>query len=220
MQRIVHSCSLFAILVCCTGFVPASLAPKPPVVSAKAPPAPQDTFIKRVNFLSRVCPRIHPQRVGIGLHYSLQSIVARASREHQVPESLIYSVIAVESTCNARAISRAGARGMMQLMPRTARWLGVVDSLNAEQNILGGTKYLAHLLRRFDGDVTHAIAAYNAGPRNVVRYNGIPPFGETQQYVVRVNSMRQKFIASVSRDTPVADNRHALLAPQPTLPNL
>lgn len=119
--------------------------------------------------------------------------VAAMAEKYQVDEALVRAVIHAESAYKPRAVSRAGAQGLMQLMPQTAKSLGVTDSLDAHQNIEGGTKYLAALLQRFSGDTKLATAAYNAGPGAVNRYDGVPPYKETQAYVERVKILRDRY---------------------------
>ncbi|MCB0701852.1 MAG: transglycosylase SLT domain-containing protein [Ignavibacteriae bacterium] len=115
-------------------------------------------------------------------------IIGKASKEYGIPENLIKSVIAAESAGNHKAVSSAGAKGLMQLMDGTAEDLGVNNSFNPEENILGGTNYLNKMLNKFDGSLELALAAYNAGPGNVEKHNGIPPFDETRKYISRVLS--------------------------------
>lgn len=117
---------------------------------------------------------------------STRQIVAEASATHGVDSDFIRSVIKQESAGNANAVSRTGARGLMQLMPATASQLGVQDSFSPEQNVHGGAQYLRELLERYNGDAIKALAAYNAGPGAVDRYKGVPPYRETRQYVARV----------------------------------
>jgi hypothetical protein len=114
--------------------------------------------------------------------------VEEAARLHQVHPDLVKSVIAVESEFDQWAVSSKGARGLMQLMPDTARHLGVADSFDARQNIFGGTQYLRSLLDRFGGDLSLALAAYNAGASTVLRYGGVPPYRETRDYVRKVQA--------------------------------
>jgi soluble lytic murein transglycosylase-like protein len=116
----------------------------------------------------------------------LAPMVAAAARIHGLPEALLQAVIEVESNFNAGAVSVKGALGLMQLMPQTARYLGVADARDPAANIDGGARYLKELLGRFGNDLPLALAAYNAGPAAVQRSGAIPQFSETQRYVPRV----------------------------------
>lgn len=121
-------------------------------------------------------------------------IIRQYARRHGIDELLIKAIITVESCFDTKAVSRVGAEGLMQLMPKTASMLGVTDSFNAHQNISGGVRYFADMLERFDSDATLALAAYNAGPTAVTRYGGIPPYRETQGYVKKVLHYYQKYM--------------------------
>ena len=116
----------------------------------------------------------------------LHPIVIQAAGRYQVDPALVKAIIMAESGYNARAISKKGAKGMMQLMPATAQALGVEDVFNPKQNISGGVRYFKQLVNQFDGDVKLALAAYNAGSRNVRHYQGIPPFKATRYYIKKV----------------------------------
>ncbi len=118
----------------------------------------------------------------------LNDIFERAAKQYNVPVNLLKAVGKAESNFHAKAVSSCGAQGIMQLMPSTAKSLGVQDSFNAEQNVMGGAKYLRQLLNKYNGNATLAVAAYNAGSGNVDKYGGVPPFSETQAYVKRVMS--------------------------------
>jgi len=113
------------------------------------------------------------------------SIIMEKSGKHQIDPLLVSAIMAVESDFNPRAVSAKGAVGLMQLMPETAEELGV-NPHNLSQNIEGGTLYIKQMLDKFSGDLKLALAAYNAGPNAVLRHGGVPPFAETQSYVLRV----------------------------------
>ncbi len=119
--------------------------------------------------------------------------IAAAAREFGVEEAVVRAVIHAESAFNPTALSRAGAQGLMQLMPATARRFGVSDAYDASQNIRGGVRYLSWLLRRFNGDLTLAAAGYNAGEGAVDRHGGVPPYNETQYYVKRVAQLADRY---------------------------
>jgi hypothetical protein len=123
-----------------------------------------------------------------------EQAIGDAAREHKIDPNLIRAVIHVESNFNPKAVSRKGAKGLMQLMPSTARMLGVRNAFVPEWNIAGGARYLATLLKRY-GNESHALAAYNAGDLHVQRYNGIPPFSETREYVRRVLLLKKQYTA-------------------------
>lgn len=119
---------------------------------------------------------------------TLEGAFERASQSYGVPENLLKAVAKAESGFRSDAVSSCGAQGVMQLMPSTAKSLGVSDSFDAEQNIMGGAKYLSSLLQKYGGDAKLAVAAYNAGSGNVDKYGGVPPFQETKNYVEKVLS--------------------------------
>ncbi len=119
-------------------------------------------------------------------YYPYRDEVQNASTVYKIEESLIRAVMEVESDYNRFAVSSTGARGLMQLMPATMRYLGVRNPYDPRQNIMGGTRYLKGLMGRFSGNLSLALAAYNAGAGNVVKYGRIPPFPQTRRYVMKV----------------------------------
>src|SRR5581483_6753129 len=117
---------------------------------------------------------------------TLDSLVSNAAQANGVPPGLVHAVVMAESAGNPSAVSIAGAQGLMQLMPGTSAGCGISNAFDPLQNVQCGTGYLRGLLHRYHGDVTLAVAAYNAGPGAVDRYHGVPPYAETQAYVTRV----------------------------------
>ncbi|WP_370239541.1 lytic transglycosylase domain-containing protein, partial [Neptunomonas phycophila] len=121
------------------------------------------------------------------------SSVAAAAKTYNVDPALIRAIIHAESSFKVTAKSHQGAQGLMQLMPATARYLGVGNPFDASENIMGGAKYLAELLALYAGDIKRASAAYNAGPGAVKKYNGVPPYAETKAYVKRVGILHKRY---------------------------
>jgi hypothetical protein len=133
-------------------------------------------------------PRLPAQIAHLVERQNLQIVIEKYARQYGVDQDLVWAVIRQESGFNAHAVYPKGAMGLMQLMPGTAAMLGVADAFDVEQNIAGGIKYLERCLRQFNQNVGLALAAYNAGPDNVVKYQGCPPFAETRHYVASVLS--------------------------------
>lgn len=121
------------------------------------------------------------------------SIIYKEAQKHNVRPELVAAVVQAESRFKPTARSGAGAIGLMQLVPRTGRWMGARDLTNPAQNIAAGTKYLRYLSERFDGNETKIIAAYNAGEGNVKRFGGVPPFKETRNYVAKVRDYEKDY---------------------------
>lgn len=137
-------------------------------------------------------------------------IIKQAAATHGVSEGLIKAVMHTESGFNSNARSRVGAQGLMQLMPATARRFNVSNSYDPQQNIFAGARYLAWLLKRFNGNTSLALAGYNAGEGNVAKYGGIPPFRETQDYVRRVSSRYNNLYSNgIGLGTSNNDNSNA-----------
>jgi soluble lytic murein transglycosylase-like protein len=129
---------------------------------------------------------INPSNQSLNRLSRFENIITEASDKFGIDKNLIRSVILAESAANDKAISTAKAKGLMQLIDSTAKDMGVRNVWDPRENIMGGTKYLAGLLRQYNGDVKLALAGYNAGPGNVQKYEGIPPFEETKNYITRV----------------------------------
>ena len=122
----------------------------------------------------------------------INKLIDEYSQKYGLDSDFVKAVVKQESGFNEKATSKCGAMGLMQLMPGTAKALNVNDPYNARDNIEGGVKYLKGLMDRFDGDMKLALAAYNAGPNAVKKYNGVPPYNETQNYVKNIMSMYQR----------------------------
>ena len=140
------------------------------------------------SFVEKTMQDVATQQANMGRGFSQKygDLVVQAAQEHDIDPNLVHAVIRAESNYDPKAVSHKGAQGLMQLMPSTAKDLGVKDSFDPRQNIWGGTRYLKSMLDRYEGDLVKAIAAYNAGPTAVDRAKGIPNFAETQLYVPKV----------------------------------
>jgi soluble lytic murein transglycosylase-like protein len=130
------------------------------------------------------------------------TLLANAGTQHNIDAQLLASIVHTESGGRANAVSRAGARGLMQLMPGTAQQLGVADAFRPDQNIAGGSTYFDDLLTRYHDNLALALAAYNAGPAAVDRYHGIPPYRETRAYVARVMTEFKRRKLALSHNAP------------------
>lgn len=157
--------------------------PQEPVKVIKAIPVAESSGGISGNFIGRVKGRLDNH----------SNHISAAAQRYGLPENLIKAVISTESAGRHDAVSSAGAKGLMQLMDGTAKSLGVNNSFDPAQNIYGGAKYLRQMLDRFDNNLDHALAAYNAGPGNVRKYDGVPPFKETINYIARVKRFINRF---------------------------
>lgn len=150
-----------------------------PMVPAQA--AHRNVFIEE---MSRINNAIRQEFFSNAMPYG--DIIHQKAQKYDVDPLLVAAVIEQESKFRETARSQVGARGLMQLMPKTGRWMGATDLYDPEQNVDAGVRYIKYLQSRFDGNLKKTIAAYNAGEGNVRRYNGVPPFRETRQYVSKV----------------------------------
>lgn len=147
----------------------------------EAPQEKRDVFLEE---MKRINDSIRAEFFATEVPYG--ELIYEKAKKYDVDPALVAAVIEQESRFRPRAQSHKGAKGLMQLMPRTGRWMGARDLYDPEQNIDAGVKYIKYLNERFDGDLKKTIAAYNGGEGNVMRYRGIPPFRETRQYVKKV----------------------------------
>lgn len=139
--------------------------------------------------IAQMLPPIQLTKITTKNNTDFEDIIEKAAAQFNIPAKLIKSVIQKESNFNPNALSHAGASGLMQLMPATARGLGVKNVFDPAENIIAGSKYLRQMLDRYDNNIELALAAYNAGPGNVDKYGGVPPFKETQNYVRKVTDV-------------------------------
>ncbi len=144
-----------------------------------------------------------PVDQGKNVELMFYPIILEAAERYKVDSAIVKAVIFAESGYNPNAISKKGAKGLMQLMPTTASALGVEDSFDPVQNIDAGVRYLKELMDQFDGDIVLALAAYNAGSRKVREYKGVPPFKSTQYYLRKVLQYRQYYAKQTEKDSIV-----------------
>lgn len=148
-----------------------------------AKPEPGEPVLSQTKTMSE---KTLPLVQGMETECLYHSIIIEAANRYQVDPAIVKAIIMAESSYNPKAVSKKGAKGLMQLMPKTAAELGVKDSFNPAYNINGGVQYYKKMLNQFNGDVKLALAAYNAGSRKVKKYQGIPPFKATRYYIKKV----------------------------------
>ncbi|MEK6373132.1 MAG: lytic transglycosylase domain-containing protein [Acidobacteriota bacterium] len=158
----------------------------PAAIDDLSPEAPQTTHNLFHDEMSRINSAIRRDFFANAIPFG--DLIHEKAQKYDVDPALVAAVMETESRFKSRARSQVGAKGLMQLMPRTGRWMGADNLYDPEQNVEAGTKYLSYLNQRFDGNLKQTLAAYNAGEGNVRRYKGVPPFRETRSYVKKVMS--------------------------------
>ena len=190
---------------------PQAIAAQPGIEREPSGEALPVTAGKRGNLLTR----LPVQAAHLVKSQNLAKVIEKYAEQYGVDQDLVWAVIRQESGFNSHAVSPKGAMGLMQLMPGTAAGLGVTDAFDVEQNIAGGIKYLERCLSRFNQDVSLALAAYNAGPDNVVKYQGCPPFAETRHYVATVLAAYAGGTGAGRPATPRFKSGHGRRSPRP-----
>ncbi len=152
-----------------------------------------EPFTAPANIKLKAHPRVIVIEGAARIITPFSTLIAEAARAYGVDPRLIVAVARRESAFNPNAVSRVGACGLMQLMPATARILGITDIFDARQNVFGGARYLRQLLDTYGGDLDRTLAAYNAGPGAVDKYNGVPPFAETRAYVASIRASLDRY---------------------------
>ncbi len=170
------------------GSISFSNSPPPRGISAKVFTAKNSKFSHYKSYNDKIS-----KKSSYLFRTKFSDIISKASSEHSVSEPLLRALIHTESAFNPKAVSSKGAKGLMQLMDFNARKFGAKNPFSPMQNVKAGTKLLAQLLRKYSGDKSLALAAYNAGEQAVSKYNGIPPYKETKNYVKRVLSLEKKY---------------------------
>ena len=168
-----------------------------------------DPLLAKLILLNKLCPSLNPAKNGLGTHYAITSAISEARNRFDIDEALVYAVMTAESRCRSTARSHAGAMGLMQLMPGTAKWLGVSQPYSVRENIHGGAQYLAYLSKKFKGDLKLTLAAYNSGPRIVRKYGGVPPNRETKNFVRTVTEFYHQYRTAHAAPTPHEGDRPA-----------
>ena len=179
---------LYFMLVVLAGYGFCLKAGSPPTAVGFIEPAhpARQVHIPLDKFHDSHAQKRKPLKLNIKKSKKFQAIIDQAAMRHAVDPDLVRAVIMAESGYNPKAVSYRGAEGLMQLMPQTAKAMGVKDAFNPEHNIDGGVRYLKKLLNRYDGNIDLALAAYNAGTRIVNKHRGIPPYKTTHEYIRKV----------------------------------